>query len=581
MTFRSWWRESLAAIAVLVSRLVTLPRTPWEHDEFLFIQAVRDFNPAQFRPHPPGYPLYVLLAKLFNLAIHNPFVSLITVSVIACVAGVIALSRAFRNLTGDADLAVCGALLFYFSAGMLVHSPLALADATAIAFIAATFWALSAMPANVTAALAGACAAAAIGCRPQLAIPVLPALLVALFAIRYTNRQRLIGVIAFIAVCFLWFIPLLVASGGWDAFVECQFRQASYFATHDAAQSRGAANLPHIAMRFLFHPWGSKLISLPLFACVAIGTLPLFRKRHRALLPLIVFCALHLAFAIAAMDPADAVRYALPGLLLFALMAASALRMAGRAMPWIGTIAFASLSLWYCWPILGERRVNPSPAVAAIEYAEREMPPNTIVLAQTGLVPAVETLLPRRVWRGMNGGMIRAGSQPRIPAILLFDGETHDPDAITFAWRDSDAYRKLTRNVLRTVTLDVLRAEERYVPLKGMFAVESAEGQTWRWMERDAVLQVPAIGRNSVTIDLQLSPTTPYATNDVQLLIDGKVATILRARRDAPVRATLPVKPNAPTNITLHAAQSFRPDDVLHNRDRRVLAVELVGLEQH
>lgn len=579
MKIRHHWRELVAALAVLLSRLLTLPRTPWEHDEFLFIQAVRDFNPAQYRPHPPGYPLYVLLAKLFNFAIHDPFASLVTVSVLASTLGAVALTRAFANLSGDEDIGVAGALLFFFSAGMLVHSPLALADATAIAFVAGMFWALSAAPTNVTAALAAACGAAAIGCRPQLVIPLFPAMLVALFLIRFSNRQRLIGVAAFTVTCLVWFIPLIVESGGWDPLLAAQTRQAAYFAAHDAAQSRGAVRLASIATHFVFHPWGSKLVSLPLFALVAVGALKMLK---RPIVPLIVFCAVHLAFAVLAMDPADAVRYALPGLLIFALAAASALRFGGRIAPWIGALVIASLAGWYAWPILSERHTKPSPSVAAIDYALANMPQGAILLVQPGLVPAVQTLVPREKWRHMNGGLRRVATYPQLPALVIFDGpDPSDADARTFEWRDSDPYRKLTRNVLRAVTVDDLRPSERYVPVKGVFSLETANGEAWRWLEPDAIIRIPAIGRSAVTLTFKLSHDAPYATNDVELQIDGRVVATVQAKRDAKSRVAVPLKPNAPTEIAIRSKSSFRPAEVLQNRDRRLLAVELICINQH
>src|SRR6476619_2162385 len=63
---RGWWREALGAALVLVSRILTAPRTPWENDEFLFAEAVRNFDPSRYHPHPPGFPLFVILGKAFN-----------------------------------------------------------------------------------------------------------------------------------------------------------------------------------------------------------------------------------------------------------------------------------------------------------------------------------------------------------------------------------------------------------------------------------------------------------------------------------------------------------------------------------
>ena len=98
-----WWREIAGAIVVLISRIVTAPRTPWENDEFLFAEAVRKFDPSRYHPHPPGYPLYILLGKLVNAIVGDPWRALVIVSIIAAPIGFVALARVFRRWIDDPD----------------------------------------------------------------------------------------------------------------------------------------------------------------------------------------------------------------------------------------------------------------------------------------------------------------------------------------------------------------------------------------------------------------------------------------------------------------------------------------------
>src|SRR5436190_18343501 len=97
-----WWREIVGALIVLVSRILTAPKTPWENDEFLFAEAVRKFDPSNYHPHPPGYPLFVLLGKFVALIVDDPWRALVIVSIIAAPIGFVALARAFRNWLDDA-----------------------------------------------------------------------------------------------------------------------------------------------------------------------------------------------------------------------------------------------------------------------------------------------------------------------------------------------------------------------------------------------------------------------------------------------------------------------------------------------
>ncbi|HKO55459.1 MAG TPA: DUF2723 domain-containing protein, partial [Thermoanaerobaculia bacterium] len=297
MRLYEWWREIAGAIVVLVSRLLTMPRTLWENDEFLFCEAIRNFDPSRYHPHPPGYPLYVLLGKVFNAFIGDPFLSLVTLGIVTSVLGFIALARYFRAILGDPDLAVCGALLFYFSASALLHSTLALSDVASLAFVALALISIVRVGEEGEherdAILVGVWCSAAIGVRPQLLLPVLPMLGVALWQMR-TLRQRVACVAAFGFVSLMWLLPLIDAAGGVEAVLVYEQKQAQYFATHDAAQSRGSMSATMIAIRFLLHPWGSKYISLPLLLCLGLGVAPLWRKRSGKLLPLVAFTAVQI-----------------------------------------------------------------------------------------------------------------------------------------------------------------------------------------------------------------------------------------------------------------------------------------------
>src|SRR5258708_3174410 len=94
---RGWWREVLASVLELVWRIIPAPRTAWENDEFLFAEAVRNFDPSRYHPHPPGFPLLVLIGKVFAWFIHDPWRALVVFSIVAAPIGFVAIARAFRN----------------------------------------------------------------------------------------------------------------------------------------------------------------------------------------------------------------------------------------------------------------------------------------------------------------------------------------------------------------------------------------------------------------------------------------------------------------------------------------------------
>ena len=69
------WRPAeawlLLAVAgfVLLSRALTFPEVPAGWDGYQFALALDDYDVPRHRPHPPGYPLFVLLGKIAHLVV--------------------------------------------------------------------------------------------------------------------------------------------------------------------------------------------------------------------------------------------------------------------------------------------------------------------------------------------------------------------------------------------------------------------------------------------------------------------------------------------------------------------------------
>jgi len=581
-----WWREAAGALLVLLSRLLTMPRTPWENDEFLFAEGVKNFDPSRYHPHPPGYPLYILHGKVINFVVHDPWRSLVIISIVSAVVGFVALARAFRQWIDDPDLAVCGALLFYFSASMLVHGTLALSDGPSIAFLGLAFWAMSRAgdePHDRNAIAIGLWTSAAIGCRPQLVVPLLPAFAVSLWQLR-TNHRRLAALIAFTLVSLMWFLPLMDAAGGWDGLVAYERKQAQYFVSHDAAMSRGAMSMTALVARFLFHPWGFKYITIPLALCVIAGIGVVHRRWRRTLLPLLVFTAVQIVFELGWMDPADAARYALPSMILVALVAACGFELLRqrtqiRAAPWLATAWFMVMSAGYVYRLVQTRATSPSPVAAAAAYADTHYPKNTIVLYDLSLRPHAEYLLHLHT-EPIEKGLRDDYDRPDVPLVFFVDGGAHEADAKEFAWPESDAYGKLTRNLYRRVTLDPVRPSERYLPLQGVYPLErTVAGDDWRWLAPSATIRLPRRHGANVQLGFRLSPDSPYDVNSVRVFVNGRLAAAVRAVKARETSIALPLPPDPQVDIRFDSERSFTPATVLHNQDPRTLATQLVEVE--
>lgn len=575
---------------VVVSRLLTAPRTPWENDEFLFAQAVRNFDPSRYHPHPPGFPLFVLLGKVFAWFTHDPWRALIVLTIVAAPIGFVAIARAFRNWIDDPNLAVCGALLYYFSASMLVHGTLALSDGPAMMFLGLALWAISTPHDEEherNAIAIGLWTSAAIGTRPQLLIPIAPMLIVALLQMR-TLRQRAACMIAFGLLSAMWFLPLVDAAGGFEALRLYESKQAQYVAAHDASVSRGAMSLAQLVIRFVLHPWGSKYVTLPLFACVFLGVAAFLRllrrdKLRSSMLPFGVFVIVQFLFELGWMDPADAARYSLPVMILIALLAALGMGVIRRSVKFDGapamiTAILAAATLFYVWPLAGARTKIASPPAAAAAYATASLPSNSVIGYDVALKPHAEYLLTRFRVLPIENAIAAMVDRPDLPLYLFANGASTAPAAHVDRWPVSDAYEKLTRGLYRDVTLAPRPPGERYLVVRGAYPLEwTAAGDEWRWLGPDATIRLPHDHGSVLALLFRVPPDAPYPSDTIQIVINGRDAAVVTVGKQ-PVTAQVALPLDPLVDVRLRSSVSFSPDVLVHNQDRRILSVQLTGV---
>jgi hypothetical protein len=582
--------------AVVVARLATVPRTLWEEDECRFVKGVLEYDPLHHYPHPPGYPLVIGLGKLLNLLLGNPFVALVVLAVVSTLVAYLALVVAFTHIVGSLYLperagearrvAVIAALMLSLSPAMLVHGTLPMSDPPALAFAALALAALAAGRAGSAgeAVAAGVFAAAAIGCRPQLAVAVVPMLAVGIVQMREA-RRRWASTLGFAMTVLVWLVPLAVVVGGLDHLWRYELKQVRYVAVNDADLARGARSAWEIVSRFAFHPWGSKWLSLPIFALAIVGGVRLVRTRASRVLPVAVLWGAQLVFCIFASDPADGVRYSLPTLPLVALAATLGLAEIGRRLdlrlvPEACAGLLAAGSVLYALPVLRERW-TPSPPTRALEYVAAKLPANAIVLTDPALRPHAELILGAANTMSIEDGMTLYGDQGEVPLYMLVDGGSSTIGALRFSWPDSDAYGKLTRNHYRTVSLIPIPASRRFLAGRGVFQWErTGDNEEWRWLAPVAELWLPHPLAARLRVTLRLPPSAPLESNTVTVMVNGDPeATVEVPRgRAAPVSVSLP--PIDRICVTFVSTRSYVPAESGLGRDRRRLAVELIDLEQ-
>jgi hypothetical protein len=301
----------------------------------------------------------------------------------------------------------------------------------------------------------------------------------------------------------------------------------------------------------------------------------------------LVMSALYFAFALAMMDPADGVRYALPalpGIALLAAFGAEVLRRAIRrelALDFVLLVLFGVGAYAYTGPLLRQRTTSPSPPYAAIQYLRSVAPRNAVILYDLALMPHAQYLLRGYTRVRVDEGLARYGHRFDIPLYELTDSATQAPQGSVFRWETPDAYTKLTRGHYGAVSVVPVPLAERYQARDGISPPERARTRSWRWVGTRGTIVLPDLGARAVRLTFEVPGDYPLAANGVRVEVAGGAGATGTVRPGSQTTLEIPLPPG-PAELTITPERTFVPATVRGrlSRDRRTLSVMLTGVEQ-
>jgi len=370
------------ACIVAVSRWPALSLTLWDWDEALFALALRDYVVVAHHPHPPGFPLFIALARaLHELTPLDAFHALQCIAFCASLLLFPAMFFLARQMRVPAFTAFGASLLLAFFPNVWFYGGTAFSDVPSLVLAIVAAALLLRGCRSDGALLAGALVLGiAAGFRPQNLLIGFAPMLLAFF---YRRRTAIAGMAIVAIIVVASYGAAASLSGGWDVYRDALGRHERYIREVDSFLGSTRPGLIQVADDFFIRPYRAPVLNVVITLLAMLG---LLRLRKRAWLALLIFGPF-LLFAWLYLDFNSASRFSIGYMPLYALLAAYGVPARGRAVTLTATLAL--LIVW-TWPALRIVHTTQSPPVAAIEFVRG----GTIIDVDETLAPHAALLIP-------------------------------------------------------------------------------------------------------------------------------------------------------------------------------------------
>ncbi|HEX8619555.1 MAG TPA: hypothetical protein VF911_18385, partial [Thermoanaerobaculia bacterium] len=555
----------IAAIAIALTRFVTRARSLWDWDEALFCQALGDYDVTAHHPHPPGFPLYIALARIAQSVIGDEFRSLQAVVLLASMLLFPAVFLLARELRLPFASAMSAAAISAFFPVIWIFGGSAFSDILSLTLtIAAVAYLLRGCRSD-SALFAGALLiGCAVAVRPQSALYALAPAAVLLFAV---PRRRLIrcaaaGVLA-IVIAATAYAAAAVASGEWTRYRAAVSGHREWMLANNSYRAAGRTPLPELATAILVQPYRARDLGnvLAVLALTGVAFAAFRRDRLLGLAAAIFLPYMILTWLM--LDVDGYARFSTGYLPLFALFIGDLLGRAWRrflpsraeSATWItGAVLAAALAL-YTLPAARVVRKTLSPPVAAAQWIRQHAnPATTFVYVDGGLSPHADFLL-KDYQREV------VGKEPaRHASGALFYTTLPGP-----VESRAEFHRERGRlwHTVRAYYFDVFVRDVTNAPTfgAGWYDPDSNGRILWRWMGRESVLQIHADGRAGT---MRYRITIPHELvalpQQVTITANGVVVDSFAATQTDIVRETaIPAATTATTEVRITTTATISP----------------------
>ena len=493
------------------TRFIAVPASLWEWDDMLFAHALHRYDLIGHSPHPPGFPVLVVMMRLAYRAFQDEHRALTSVAFIFATLLAPALFFFYREVFQDRRIAVAGALLGSFAPNIWVHGGAGRSDGVGMT-LGVIGLALVLHGLRSRRSLIAGCALFGVGMGVRVTILWVMCPVIAAVFIDWLLRRDWKIVAAALATgtfgVFVWFAPFIYYVT-WNTYRLATNAHSQYIFQTDSIFASGAAPLPYRFTRFFIETWGPDWVMHIIYGFTVLGLIALILKRQWRVIGWMALAFLpYMAFTVTLNIPFPAPLYSMPYIPLFTGFAACGMvKMPElilslewkRAREYSGLLLAAVVTIGiaaWTYPIIKLIHGEVSPPIRALAYLKKKFDVQRDVLDFSGnFTPHVSFYLPQarqlrsEKVRRTEGNLINpAIEQGRIYALTDYPVQGKLDRA--FHWTSNDygvrRLRRLSLGRYFDAYVTDITAVSRTLFLSGWHQEENDGNQTWRWMKRES-----------------------------------------------------------------------------------------------
>ncbi len=277
ITIQQWQKADtifvvMAGLGTVLSRLPFQASVLNDHDAVNYALALEHFDMHLHQPQPPGYILYILLARVFNLIFYDHLTALAWFSMVFSALAVVAVYLAGRDIF-NRRVGTMAALLLATSPAFWIRGEIATlytADLFASALVGWLCYRVLVAPERKIVIITALTVGLAGAFRLQTLVFLSPLFLYVLY--RRSRKTIALAVILVGAVFGVFFVPSVMVSGGPAAFIRSMRTIVPIFWSREtmirsAELARYVKNVDRI-LRYMFRVMGELLVPFVLLGCV-------------------------------------------------------------------------------------------------------------------------------------------------------------------------------------------------------------------------------------------------------------------------------------------------------------------------